>query len=105
MRLHTRRPRSHSLPRWPVQRACQRTSHSRASDSFAGRHAVLAIVATSVIVGGAYAGASQKLNVLSALARGASLVSITRADLVVPEAPATPPRLFRWRVNDVEVLT
>ena len=81
------------------------TVHSRASDSFAGRHAVLAFVATSVIVGGAYAGASQKLNVLSALARGAPLVSITRADLVVPEAPATPPRLFRWRVNDVEVLT
>jgi hypothetical protein len=62
-------------------------------------------VATSVVVGGAYAVASQKLNVWSALTRGAPLVSILRADLVVPAAPATPPRLFRWRVNDLDVLT
>jgi hypothetical protein len=62
-------------------------------------------VATSVVVGGAYAVASQKLNLWSALERGSPLVSITRADLLVPAAPALPSRLFRWRVNDVEVLT
>jgi hypothetical protein len=70
-----------------------------------GSHGALAFVATSVVVGGAYAVASQKLNLWSALRRGAPVVSITRADLVVPSVPALPQRLFRWRVNDVDVLT
>jgi len=85
------------------------TMHLRARDAVAdprlGRHGALAFVATSVVVGGAYAAASQKLNVWSALRRGAPVVSITRADLVVPAAPGLPQRLFRWRVNDVEVFT
>jgi len=81
-----------------------RPADARGSARFA-RHGTLAFVATSVAVGAAYAVASQKLNLRSALARGASLISITPADLLIPAAPALPPRLFRWRVNDVDVLT
>jgi len=69
------------------------------------RPGALAFMATSVAVGGAYAVASQKVNVWSALTRGAPLVSISRSDLIVPTAPALPPRLFRWRVNDMDVFT
>ena len=83
--------------------------HSGPRDTFAGprfgRRGALAFVVTSVAVGSVYAVASQKLNFWSALGRGAPLVSAPRADLLLPAAPALPPRLFRWRVNDVDVLT
>ena len=83
--------------------------HSRTNHTLPGprfrTHGALAFVATSVLIGGAYAVASQKVNLASALGRGARAISITRADLVVPAAPALPVRLFRWRVNDVDVLT
>ncbi len=65
----------------------------------------LTFVLASVVVGFMYALASQKLNVWSALARGASVTPITRSALVVPAAPEVPGRLFRWRVNDLDVLT
>lgn len=83
--------------------------HSRTRATLAGpqftRQGALAFVATSVAVGGAYALASQRLNLRSAVERGTPFVSVTRADLLLPAAPALPLRLFRWRVNDVEVLT
>jgi hypothetical protein len=83
--------------------------HSRARNPLAGSQftsrGVLAFVATSIAVGSAYAVASQKLNLWSAVERGTRLVSVTRADLLLPAAPAPPLRLFRWRVNDAEVLT
>jgi len=83
--------------------------HSRAGDRLAGpqfsKRGTLAFVATCVAVGCAYAVASQKLNLWSAVERGSPLVSVTRADLLLPAAPALPLRLFRWRVNDVEMLT
>jgi len=84
-------------------------TQSRAIDTLPGprfgKHGAVAFVATSVVIGGAYALASQKLNLWSAVGRGGPIVSITRADLVVPAAPALPVRLFRWRVNDMDVLT
>ncbi len=83
--------------------------HSRARNTLAGpqftSHGALAFVATSIAVGGAYAVASQKLNLWSAMERGTRLVTVPRADLLLPAAPGLPLRLFRWRVNDVEVLT
>ena len=65
----------------------------------------LAFVMTSVGVGLVYAVASQKVNVRSALTNHAPLVSLTAADLLIPAAPEAPARLFRWRVNDVDLLT
>ena len=85
--------RMHSRPSVPLARP-----------RFDGREG-WAFVAASIAVGGAYALASQKLNLWSALGRGAPVVSISRADLVIPAAPALPQRLFHWRVNDVDVLT
>ena len=82
---------------------------SRARNTLSGpeftRYGALAFVVTSLVVGGAYAVASQKLNLRSALEHGAPFVAVTSADLLLPTAPALPLRLFRWRVNDVEVLT
>jgi hypothetical protein len=71
----------------------------------APRRAGLAFVMTSVIVGFLYALASQKLNIRSALAVGARVTPVAGVDLVLPAAPELPARLFRWRVNDVDVLT
>jgi len=65
----------------------------------------LAFVTASVVVGLLYALASQKLNVRSALVSGARVWPTLPADLLWPAAPELPARLFRWRVNDVEVLT
>ena len=70
-----------------------------------GFRAAVAFVATAGVIGFAYALASQKLNVRSAVASGAPLVPSRTADLLVPAAPEAPTRLFRWRVNDVELLT
>ena len=39
------------------------------------------------------------------MGRAAPIVAVTRADLVLPAPPAMPRRLFRWRMNDVDVLT
>jgi hypothetical protein len=65
----------------------------------------VAFALTGVVVGLVYAVASQKLNVRSALASGARLAPVSRADLLLPAAPALPVRLFRWRVNDVDLFT
>jgi hypothetical protein len=85
------------------------TMHVRASDRIARppsrRRRAIGFAATSVVVGSAYAVASQKLNVRSALMHGAPIAPVARADLVVPAGPELPARLFRWRVNDVDVLT
>ena len=61
--------------------------------------------ATAVFIGLAYGIASQKLNVRSALVRGAPYFHVRGVDLIVPRAPQAQTRLFRWRVNDVDVLT
>jgi hypothetical protein len=52
-----------------------------------------------------YALASQKLNLLSAVASGGGALGGRRAELLLPAAPEEPARLYRWRVNDVDVLT
>jgi len=85
------------------------TMHSRARMRIAvrisGDRPGLAFVAACAVVGFVYALASQKLNLRSALSRGASAAPIARADLLMPEPPELPARLFRWRVNDVDVFT
>ena len=83
--------------------------HSRVTGAQA-RHATprragLTFVAASVVVGFLYALASQKLNVRSAVVNGARVSPVALTDLVWPAAPELPARLYRWRVNDVEVLT
>jgi hypothetical protein len=52
-----------------------------------------------------YAIASQKVNILSALLSGAAPMPEHRAELLLPAAPETPARVYRWRVNDIEVYT
>ena len=69
------------------------------------RRGGVAFLAISIVIGVTYGLASQKLNVMSALARGAALAPVSVADLLLPAAPEAPARLFRWRVNDVDVLT
>ena len=81
-----------------------RTTAVRAGDTSrlrAGR----AFVAASVVVGLMYALASQKLNVRSMLVSGGRVSPFTLTDLVWPAPPELPSRLFRWRVNDIDVLT
>ena len=78
--------------------------HTRGKTSFSGTHrAGMAFVCACVLAGFSYALASQKLNVRSALGSGAPLVRLT--DLVVPAQPEVPSRLFKWRVNDIDVYT
>jgi hypothetical protein len=69
------------------------------------RHAAAGFLASAVIVGMAYAVASQKLNVRSAIMHAAALVPSVRAELVMPAAPMPPARLYQWRVNDVNLVT
>ena len=69
------------------------------------RRGGVAFVLTGVTVGLVYAVASQKLNIRSAVASGARIAPVNRADLLLPAAPARPLRLFRWRVNDVDLFT
>ena len=65
----------------------------------------MGFASAAVAVGLAYGVASQKLNIRSAMTRGAPVFHVDRGDLLLPSAPETQPRLFRWRVNDVDVLT
>jgi hypothetical protein len=69
------------------------------------RRAGLAFVTASVAVGFLYALASQKLNVRSALVNSAPVSATAASELLWPAAPELPARLFRWRVNDIDVLT
>ena len=69
------------------------------------RHAGLAFVTASIVIGFLYALASQKLNVRSAVVNGARVSPVALTELVWPAAPELPARLFRWRVNDFDVLT
>lgn len=66
-------------------------------------HVVFA--ATSVAIGLGFALASQKLNVRTAVVSGARLMPVDVSVLLLPSRPELPARLFRWRVNDVEVFT
>jgi hypothetical protein len=84
--------------------------HSHVSVSLVDRKQVarrtgIAFVGASAVIAFTYTLASQKLNIRSAVARGAALAPVTLTDLLVPRAPEVPPRLFRWRVNDVDVIT
>ena len=69
------------------------------------RRAGLAFMTASVVVAFLYALASQKLNLRSAVAGGSRGSPVVASDLLLPAAPELPGRLFRWRVNDFEVLT
>ena len=61
-------------------------------------------LAAAVVASLAFAVASQKLNVRSALTSRAAFLP-RRSSLVLPESPAPPGRLYQWRVNDVAVVT
>jgi hypothetical protein len=62
-------------------------------------------VAFAALAAGAYALASQKLNLLSSLKGDRPALVLNRQDLLIPRAPEGPARLYRWRVNDVDVFT
>jgi len=64
-----------------------------------------AFVLTAIVTSAAFAVASQKVNVVSAVVGESPLIVVSRDILVFPAAPAPPSRLYRWRVNDVEVFT
>jgi hypothetical protein len=69
------------------------------------RRAATAFEIVSTVIGLGYAVASQTLNVRSAVASGAAVVPVRRSQLLVPMPPEVPARIFRWRVNDLDVFT
>jgi hypothetical protein len=75
------------------------------SDAIAARRAAAGFLSSAVVGSLAYAVASQKLNVWSAINGRALLEPNVPAELVVPAAAPQPLRLYHWRVNDVDVLT
>ena len=91
---------------FPLAAAAQRASSgpSMVTETADARGAIAFLVA-AVLCGTAYAVASQKVNLLSAVASPAPLVVVDGETLLVPAAPTVPARLYRWRVNDVDVFT
>jgi hypothetical protein len=86
--------------------ALNRTSLTHgASDATASRRAAAGFLAASLVVGFGYAIASQKLNVWSAVVRHTALFNGGSGELLMPAAPKSPPRLYVWRVNDIELVT
>jgi len=75
------------------------------TDGDAMRRAAAGFVAAAIAAGLGYAVASQKLNVRSALTSDAAFLPRAQADLLIPAAAQAPAHLYRWRVNDVDVLT
>lgn len=67
--------------------------------------AAVGFVAFAALASGAYAVVSQKVNVVSAVRGASSPVRARLGQLLAPVPPMVPARLFRWRVNDVDVLT
>jgi len=91
---------------FPFASALQRGSASvaqRASSESA--RAAAAFLVASVVSGVAFAIASQKVNVVSAIAGDAPLIVVPPHVVALPASPAPPARLYRWRVNDMEVFT
>ena len=90
---------------FPLASALQRgvSVAQRASAEVA--RAGAAFVLASVVSGAAFAVASQKVNVVSAVAGDGRLLVMPRHLLVFPAAPAPPARLYRWRINDIEIFT
>jgi hypothetical protein len=95
------------IPSWAIGVWLQPrlTGLPAATAALNARRSGAAFVAASAVVGFTYALASQKLNVWSAVANGASFFPVTVSDLLFPRAPETPARLFHWRLNDVDVMT
>jgi hypothetical protein len=91
--------------------ACQVSSYARQRHARVHGHvtdaarATAGFVLTALVIAFGYAIASQKLNVRSAILSGTSAVSGATAELLVPAAPKAPPRLYMWRVNDVDLVT
>jgi hypothetical protein len=91
---------------WLASRLHRRAAqHVAAAQPPLQRAAAIGFAACAVIAGGAYALASQKLNVRTSAAGASPLFVVDRHDLLIPAAPEVPQRLYRWRVNDVDVLT
>lgn len=92
---------------YPLAALAHRGDRTTHRDDVAGvrRAAATGYVAFALVAGVAYALASQKLNILSAVATGAPAIPASGDALVFPAAPAAPERLYRWRVNDVDVVT
>ena len=67
--------------------------------------AAVAFVIVAAVTALGYAVASQKLNVRSAAASGAALLPARGKQFLVPTPPEVPARIFRWRVNDVDLFT
>lgn len=93
------------VPALSVALALQPRMTTARARSVTPERAGLAFVTASVAVGFLYALASQKVNVRSAVVNGARVSPVILSDLVLPAEPELPARLFRWRVNDLEVLT
>ena len=92
---------------FPLASALQRGgAHPVTPRAEAERHrTAAAFVLTAIVASASFAVASQKVNVVSAVAGEAPLIVVSRDVLAVPAAPAPPSRLYRWQVNDVEVFT
>jgi len=91
---------------FPLAAAAQRAASGPSTPSeIADTRGAIAFLVAAGLCATAYAVASQKVNLLSAVAGRAPLMVVDRETLLLPAAPAGPARLYRWRVNDVDVFT
>lgn len=75
------------------------------STAAASRQAAAGFIGAALAIGFAYALASQKLNVRSAIASGSPLFRAGTGEWLLPARPKAPARLYVWRVNDVVLVT
>jgi hypothetical protein len=73
--------------------------------STSSTRAGIGFLTAATLAGFAYAVASQQVNIGSAVLSRADVFPRGGSELLMPAAPERPARLYRWRVNDVEVLT
>ena len=65
----------------------------------------IAFVSYAVLASAYYALASQKLNLKSFITGAGRLVVVHRSEVFLPAAAEMPPRLYQWRVNDIDLFT
>ena len=88
---------------WLYATASTTTDHVRAASTASRFHAGFATAAA--MIGLAYGVASQKLNIRTALTQRGPFLHVAASELLLPAAPPAQPKLYRWRVNDLDVLT
>jgi hypothetical protein len=81
------------------------TSLAVRSEADAERRVSRAFVAMALVMAAIFGLPSQKVNVISALREGRRILSVPRAELLLPPSVDRARTLFRWSVNDVSGVT